>query len=386
MHLGIAFGIAALLLLLPDAYIIFGVMHNAPLWAKVLLMLPALLYFLVLAYAFASGNTTQLVLNLVFWLTLCILFPTVIFTLLSLAGRLVGLLWHGAPALFDAAAVAAACIWLGGALYGISAGWKRVTVDRQRLAFSSLPASFDGYKIVHLSDFHIGTYAASPQTVKRIVDEVNALDPDIIVFTGDIVNTSAAEIDPFIGELSRLKAADGVVSVLGNHDYCLYRRYEFPDTPEKESAKVAAREREAGWRLLLNENVRIPRGADTIAIVGVENAGSKSFPDRSDLRQALNGVAEDEFAVLLSHDPSHWRREVLPSTDIALTLSGHTHAMQFRIGGFSPAGWAYSEWGGVYREGERTLVVSTGTGGNIAFRFGVYPQIVAITLERPDRD
>ena len=202
----------------------------------------------------------------------------------------------------------------------------------------------------------------------------------LIVFTGDMVNSSSEELIPFIKELERLKAIDGKVSVLGNHDYCLYKSYTPPDSPQKETEKVIQLEQSIGWKVLLNEFIQIEREGEKIAIIGVENAGGKSFTDKADLQAAVRGLPKDEFKILLSHDPSHWRREILKSTNIDLTLSGHTHAMQFKIGKFSPAKWAYKEWGGIYSEGDRYLVVNTGTGGNVAFRLGVYPQIIEITL------
>lgn len=380
MHLGLAFGSMALLLLLPDAYIFFGPLRYAKLWVRLLFLLPTLIYMLTLAGIFLSGTLTQTTINWVFWLTLCIFFPIMIYALVSLAGKCLLLFWSGAPHFFDRVALAASLLWLCGALYGIAVGWKKVTVERETLTFSTLPEAFDGYRIVHLSDLHIGTYAASPRTVQRIVDEVNALEPDLIVFTGDMVNNHPEEIHLFAGELARLQATDGVLAVLGNHDYCLYRTYVFPETPDQEAARVVAAEEAVGWHVLRNESVKITRGGAQIAVLGVENAGSKSFPDHSDLRRAMTGVPDGVFSVLLSHDPSHWRREVLPKTGIPLMLAGHTHAMQFRLGDFSPAQWNYTEWGGVYREGGQTLVVNTGTGGNVAFRFGAYPQILLLTL------
>lgn len=381
MSLGIAFGLSALFLLLPDAYILFGVLGNAAWWVKLLFLLPTLVYFFVVARTFLSGTTTPFQMNLILWLTLCVVFPTLLFTAVSLLGRLAGLFGSPLPAVFDRIALGLSLMWLCGAVYGIAAGWKRVTVEEKTLPFARLPEAFDGYKIVQLSDFHIGTYATSPETVRRIVDCVLAQHPDLIVFTGDLVNASSDEIVPFLVELSRLNAPDGVLSVLGNHDYCQYRTYVFPDTPEQETEKVVALEKRAGWTVLRNGAVQISRGSARIAVAGVENGGSRGFPDKSDLSLALQGLPDDTFTVLLSHDPSHWRRKVLPDTDIALTLSGHTHAMQFRIAGFSPSQWIYPEWGGIYREGDRALLVSTGTGSNVPFRFGVYPQILSITLK-----
>ncbi|MDE6576964.1 MAG: metallophosphoesterase [Muribaculaceae bacterium] len=376
------FIIAALLLLLPDCYILFAVMNKASWWWKGLFLLPTAAYFCVLIRIFFASDMRQGMLNMLFWLTLCIVFPILIFTIVSLIGKGVGLAWHAAGTVFNIIGIVSAGIWLGMSVYGIAAGWKRVTVENVEIISDRLPAAFDGYRIVQLSDFHIGTYSLSPGTVEKIVEEVNALNPDLILFTGDLVNVSPNEVEEFVGILKRLKARDGIYSVLGNHDYCLYRDYKLPDTPEKELAKLTAVEKEIGWRLLRNESVEIVKGNDSIAIVGVENAGSRSFIDRSDLPAAVKGLPKDEYKILLSHDPTHWRREVLPKSDIDLMLAGHTHAMQFKLFGWSPSEWTYPEWGGLYEEGRRKLYVSTGIGENIAFRFGAWPQIVSITLKR----
>lgn len=379
--MSIIFSVLVILLILLDSYVIFGVIPAAPLWAKSLFLLPSIAYLLVLVKMFLGADTKQSMLNWLFWLTLCVFLTILIFCIFSLLGKGVGLFWHPGTRLFNILGLACAVGWLGISLYGIIFGWKKITVDEVSITSSKLPESFKGYRIVQLSDFHIGTYHDSPATVDRIVEKVNSLNPDLIVFTGDLVNSSSGEISEFKDILSRLKARDGIYSVLGNHDYCLYRDYTAPDSPEKELAKVISNESEIGWHLLRNESVRIKQGNDSIALVGVDNAGGKRFTNQADLPKALKGLPENEFKILLSHDPSHWRREVLPHSDIDLTLSGHTHAMQFKIGKWSPSSWAYPEWGGLYTEGNRKLYVSTGIGENIAFRFGAYPQIVLITLD-----
>lgn len=375
------FIILGLALLIPDAYIVFGVLKQSSWWIQCLVMVPTLAYYVVLL-RIMLGYMNQNVLNWLLWLTLCVFLTTIIFAVISAVGKGVGLFWHGGPAVFNWIALALSAGWLAICLYGIVIGWKKVMVESVEISSSRIPESFDGYKIVQLSDFHIGTYQASPQTVERIVDRVNSLNPNLIVFTGDIVNVTSEEMDQFKDVLKRLKARDGILSVLGNHDYCLYKKYKAPDTPLRQLGKVIENEKEIGWRLLRNESVQIRHGNDSIAVIGVDNAGSRMFPDKSDLPKAMQGIPADEYKILLSHDPSHWRREVLPTTDIDLTLSGHTHAMQFKIGNWSPSKWAYPEWGGMYAEEAQRLYVSTGVGENIAFRFGAYPQIVVLTLRR----
>ncbi len=369
-----------LILMAADAYIVFGVISRTSWWLKGLFLLPSAAYIVVVVKLWLSGDHRQGMLNLIFWLTLCVFIPVVLFTLISLIGKGIGLLWHGAPFWFNIAGIIIGATWLGISLYGIIYGWKKITVERVEVVSPKIPSAFNGYKIVQLSDFHIGTYGASPQTVKAIVDSVNSLNPDLIVFTGDLVNSAPEELFEFSNVLKGLKARDGVLSVLGNHDYCLYHEYVAPDSPARALGEVIKIEGEMGWQLLRNESKMIKRGTDSIAVIGVDNAGSRMFPDKSDLPRATAGLKPDIFKILLSHDPSHWRREVLPKSDIDLTLSGHTHAMQFKIGNWSPSKWTYPEWGGMYEEDGRKLYVSTGIGENIAFRFGAFPQIVLLKL------
>lgn len=293
---------------------------------------------------------------------------------------------------------------------GFTWGWRRVTVTKYCFAHTAIPASFDGYRIVQLTDFHIGTLTGYPEAVQHIVDSVNALAPDLIVFTGDLVSMKSSEESEFHDILRGLKAKDGVVSIMGNHDYMMYahghRGTESDGTLRTTKSQVAdihalqAAERDLGWRLLLNANHVIHRGSDSIAIVGVENDGDgKHFPQYGDLKKAQQGLADGTFKILLSHDPSHWRRRVLPDTDIPLQLSGHTHAMQFMLFGWSPSSWAYPEWRGAYtvdpaadeehpstgasrtESTHRTLFVSSGIGQvGFLFRFGAWPEIAEITL------
>lgn len=372
----------AVLLLLCDSYIFFGVLGSCPLWAKCLFAVPSLIYIAVILYMLFATDVGQKSLNFLFWLTLCIVIPTLIFTIVSLLGKGIGLVFPSVVKIVNYIALLCSLVWFGISLYGILFGWKKIEVTRVTINSEKIPDSFRGYKIVQLSDFHIGTYASAPGCVDRIVDRVNSLNPDLIVFTGDLVNSSSNEIKEFSHVLSRLHAKDGVYSVLGNHDYCLYRKYQGNDTPAKQLAEVINYENKVGWKLLRNESVKITRGNDTLDLVGVDNAGSGAFPDKSDLNKAMKETSATHYKILLSHDPSHWRREVLPKSDIDLMLAGHTHAMQFKIGEWSPSSWVYTEWGGLYEQDGRKLYVSTGIGENVAFRFGAWPQLVEITLNK----
>lgn len=308
--------------------------------------------------------------------------PECVFALFSMTGKLLGKFWKPAAGAGFLIGTAAGFAMMATTVYGLTEGWRHVIVKNTEIGFGSLPESFDGYRIVQLSDLHLGTFENSPATVRKIVSRVNALEPDLILFTGDMVNMSPDELAPFMKEISALKARDGTYSVLGNHDYCGYAHYASEDGQKKAVLRLMDMERKCGMDLLMNENRILRNGQDSIALIGVENDGIPPFPERGDLTKAQNGLHEGIFKILMSHDPTHWRRKVLPQTDIDLTLSGHTHAMQIRIGKFSPSQFIYKEWGGLYRNGERALYVSTGTGGNIAFRIGAWPEIDVITLKK----
>ncbi len=268
-------------------------------------------------------------------------------------------------------------------VYGFTAGYRRIVVKEFEYASPAIPEKFDGYRIVQISDLHLGTLHGRSDVLPRIVDMVNAARPDLIAFTGDLVNIRAEEMLEFRAALSRMQAPDGVVSVMGNHDYMMYYRWDSEAERLKNVRLLQDEERRLGWQLLLNDNRVVRRDSDSIAIVGVENDGRPPFPALGNLSQAQSGLPDGCFRVLLSHDPSHWRRKVLRHTDIPLTLSGHTHGMQFKVGTFSPAAWFYPEWGGEYVENGQTLFVSLGTGEvMLPFRLGAWPEINVIILRK----
>ena len=267
--------------------------------------------------------------------------------------------------------------------YGSFVGFDQITVREMTYESAELPEAFDGYRIVQFSDAHVGTYIDGREhLLSAVVDTINAQCPDMVVFAGDLQNREPQEIRPFVDVLGGIKAKDGVFSVIGNHDYADYIEAT-PDIKEENEKETRELERKMGWRLLVNEHEVVRRGADSIVIAGLDNDGDgKKFPQRGDVRKALEGVSDRAFVVMAEHDPTCWRRKILPESRAQLTLSGHTHAMQFMIGNWSPASFVYKEWGGVFYEGARALIVSTGIGGFIPFRFGVPGEIVVITMRR----
>ena len=267
--------------------------------------------------------------------------------------------------------------------YGSFVGFDQITVREMTYESAELPESFDGYRIVQFSDAHVGTYIGGREhLLSAVVDTINAQSPDMVVFAGDLQNREPQEIRPFVDVLGGIKAKDGVFSVIGNHDYADYIEAT-PDIKAENEKETRELERKMGWRLLVNEHEVVRRGADSIVIAGLDNDGDgKKFPQRGDVRKALEGVSDSAFVVMAEHDPTCWRRKILPESRAQLTLSGHTHAMQFMIGNWSPASFVYKEWGGLFSEGARALIVSTGIGGFIPFRFGVPGEIVVITMRR----
>ena len=267
--------------------------------------------------------------------------------------------------------------------YGYFVGFEQLEIREIEYACSDLPEAFDGYRIVHFSDAHIGTYTGSRQwLLQRAVDTINALRPDIVLFTGDLQNVYPDELDVQVPILSQLKAHDGVMSVLGNHDYAVYQDCD-ESQKQRNNKHTIQSERKMGWTLLLNENRIIRRDSDSIVVAGMENWGTvKRMPRRGDVKKSLTGISDSAFVVMLQHDPTCWREKILPECKAQLTLSGHTHGGQVSLLGLSPASLSYDEWGGVYEQDGRTLIVSTGLGALIPFRLGMPGEIVVITLRK----
>ena len=261
-----------------------------------------------------------------------------------------------------------------------------IEVKPVSVAVSGLPDTFDGYTIAQISDLHVGSYGTDTTYVSRLVDSINALQPDIIVFTGDIVNRTTAELHPFVAPLSRLQAPDGVLSILGNHDYGDYYEWDSPQAKTDNMRLMHQLQQQMRWHLLDNETIMLHRGTDSLAVIGVQNVGDPPFPIYGSLSKAYPAISDAAVKVLLSHNPVHWTDSIAnrPELDVALTLSGHTHAMQIACGRFSPAALRYKTWGGLYTDSlGRALYVNIGI-GEVAFpaRVGATPEITLITLHK----
>lgn len=263
-----------------------------------------------------------------------------------------------------------------------------------------LPAGFDGYRIAQISDLHTGTWGNDTRFIARLCDSVNACRPDVIFFTGDIVNRETRELQPFLKTLSTLHAPDGVYSILGNHDYGDYMEWNSQSEKNDNLQLLKDWQRQIGWKMLNNSHTELIAGGDTIQLIGVENWGEPPFHQYGNLIDAypinpdsIHNLNDSRFKILLTHNPEHWVREVTKISNIDLSLSGHTHAMQieFRLGKlkWSPAVFRYSTWGGLYeRENPKgelmRIYVNIGAGevGMPSRIGGAYPEITVITLHR----
>jgi len=276
-------------------------------------------------------------------------------------------------------------------IYGMTIGKYNYKVIKQRIFFPDLPDAFDGFTITQISDVHSGSFD-NPEKINYAIDLVNEQNSDLILFTGDIVNTHAKEMHPWLETFNRIKAHEfGKYAVLGNHDYGEY--IDWPSTVEKEENFTAIKNLygDIGFKLLLNEHTFIQKGDDKIALVGVENWG-KNFKQAGDLNKASQQLRKEDFKILMSHDPSHWEYEVKRhEKNFHLTFSGHTHGMQFgiEIPGFlkwSLAQYVYKQWAGLYEEFGRYIYVNRGFGFHAyPGRVGIMPEITVIQLKKGEK-
>lgn len=273
-------------------------------------------------------------------------------------------------------------------LFGLTRGRHYYKVRKEILYFDDLPPAFDGFTITQLSDIHSGSFS-DKRGVQKGLDLVNAQNSDVILFTGDLVNNLASEMDAWIPAFSQLKAPYGKYAVLGNHDYGDYIQWENKEAQLANLNRLKQVHQEIGFQLLLNESRFIQKtDGEAVALIGVENWGKGGFHQYGDLKKATANVPDDAFKILMSHDPSHWDAVTLSHHQpIHLTLSGHTHGMQFgfEIFGFkwSPIKYFYKQWAGLYQKYDRYLYVNRGFGFlGLKGRIGIWPEIAVITLKR----
>lgn len=312
--------------------------------------------------------------------------PKLVFVVVD-AVALLSVLWHGRRWRWLSltggviAIVAFLAMWWGALVNRF-----RVDVREVDFEFPHLPAAFDGFKIVQISDLHVGTYGDDDRFVRKLVGVINGLHPDAVMFTGDIVNRHSSELIPFVDALSGIEAPYGVFSILGNHDYGDYADWPSEADKAADVAALCAMQESMGWKLLLNQTEFMHSGRDSIAVIGVENIGDPPFRIYGSLHKAYPAVGDSVSKILLSHNPAHWTDSIAGHDDvnIALTLSGHTHAMQIEVAGMSPAALRYATWGGMYGDeaGRHALYVNIGAGTvGMPMRLGATPEITLITLK-----
>lgn len=359
--------VMSVLAFLPDFWLWHIGVSEWPLLLAILWWVPSLL--LVLAeVGLQMGFFHKLSVRVLFTTILFSAFPKVIFILFDAF-----LPWFFA--LIPALGV------MGWFAFGFIEGWKRLELKHITFTSPDLPPYFDGYRLVQITDFHLGSFPPGNDFVQKVVDATNNEEPDMILFTGDLVNNQASEVEPYLDTLGQLHASDGIYSIWGNHDYCEYGNNHSIGALKRNRRMLYGYQESLGWHQLMNEHHVVSHGMASIAVIGVENPGQPPFTNRSNLKKAMKGLNPDMFKILLSHDPHHWRREVV-GKKIQLTLAGHTHAGQLKIGKWTPARMAFKEWGGAYRIGEQMLYVSSGIGGSFPFRLGAWPELTVITLKR----
>ena len=392
-----SFVLFLLLLVLPYLYIDLKYFRQKKVWWKrVLLYLPcvamvAYASYLAMERDFIPGNDRIFILYGFLLLLGVVVIPLWIFIICSLLGRGCSKLVRKfkspeqllKPAknygnLTGIASIPLIWLMVG---WGSSLGFNKFEVNHIEYASSDIPKAFDGYKIVLFSDAHVGSYQKrNSDVLRQAIDSINAQKPDMIVFTGDLQTIQPSELYPHREVLGSLQAKDGIYSVLGNHDYASYLGCD-EAVKAANDKEIISLQRQMGWTVLLNEHRTIQRDTSSFILAGMENDGDgKRFPQKGDIAKTLDGVADGKFILMLEHDPSAWRRKIIPDGRAQLTLSGHTHAMQFNILGWCPMSLTGKEFWGWYEEGHQKLFVTAGLGGLIPFRLGATGEIVVLTL------
>ncbi|MBO6589916.1 MAG: metallophosphoesterase [Muricauda sp.] len=385
----------------------FRTLFKSPLmqWSYIVLFLAALIFLTVKVMTYDPGDGfkgTAAIAGTIFAAFFLLALVLGFFLLLEDVVRLIGYVYNKIVGISESdagyfpsrrkfisgIALGLAALPFGALLYGMYRGKYNYQVLKYELEFDDLPDAFHNYQITQISDVHSGSFD-DYKKVEYGVNLINEQQSDVIFFTGDIVNNRSTELEPWKDVFSRLEAKDGVFSILGNHDYGDYAVWDTEEQKAQNLEDLKNMQKEMGFDLLLNSNRFLEKDGQKIALVGVENWGRGGFKKAGDLQKAKEGVSPEDFKILLSHDPSHWEDVVLHDDyHFHLTLSGHTHGMQFgvEIPGWikwSPVKWRYKYWAGIYKELDQFINVNRGF-GFIGYpgRFGIYPEISVITLKK----
>ena len=311
--------------------------------------------------------------------------PKITFIIIDLIARIPQLFHRGKLRFVSIAGMMVSVVMFMLMWWGATINRFNIDITEETVEIQDLPEAFDGFKIVQISDLHLGTYNNDTTYISQVVNAVNEANPSLVVFTGDFVNRKASELKPFVHTLSRIKADNGCISILGNHDYGDYVTWKTPQDKAANRQMLLDMQKEMGWRILLDQTEYIHRGNDSIANICVENIGDPPFPTYGSLEKAYPDINDSVVKVLLSHNPAHWVNDICDkNTNIALTLAGHTHAMQMELFGVSPSALKYKTWGGMYTDGKgQCLYVNIGIGTVlIPTRIGATPEITVFTLRK----
>lgn len=358
---------------IPDVFITLAPLAGAALWWKLAVCIPtavALVFLISIGRGVKYTESLRVLSYIVFIFGL----PKFMFMLFYGLGII--------PALCIAAAVS---LFFCTLIFYVTTHLK---LKETELRKDRLPAAFNGLRICHIADVHLGSFGIDNPYIGRIVDLILDQKPDIILFSGDLVNFDAGEAEPYMEQLARLKAPLGVFSIRGNHDYLLHGYHLNKEQRRAQTDRLLQMERSLGWTVLLNQHAMVQRGDAEIAVAGVENiSGNPYFPSMGgDLEKALEGIPEGTFTILLSHDPTHWAADVAGKVPVDLTLSGHTHGLKIKTAGPHISSWRLRHSSGLYTEGSQNLYVTVGLGSAFAFRLAGFPNVDIITLKPNSED
>lgn len=350
----------------------------------------SLILFGILIYAFANPSRLRETQNYQFFyfvisVSFLNLLPKILLALsylISVPVRLVKARYSANLILMVGVILSLGCLLMIG--YGITFGRQSLRIIEQEVQLSDLPKSLDKTIIVHISDFHLASFQ-DPSFLERCTKKINETNPDLILFTGDMVNNYYQEMIGFEKALGKMEAKYGKYAILGNHDYGDYSNWKSKEDKQLNQQILLEKIETSGFKLLLNQSVKVSIESTDVDIIGVENWGHRTFPQYADLDQALQGTREQSFKLLMTHDPAHWAEQVIGKTDIPLTFAGHTHGAQSGIlfAGieFSPMYFVQKYWGGLYREQEQYLYVNRGLGCvGLLGRIEMDPEITVLTL------
>ena len=385
--------VCLLLNIFVDVYIYRALKHRCRslLPSRIQLWSAVVLFALILAViCFPKRNCTNGMLMSVLWMLytyIAFYIPKYLFVIIDLIAKIPCLFKRHRLKWMSITGAVLSVVTFVALWWGALVNRFNIDVNEVDIEIPGLPEAFDGYRIVQFSDMHVGTFGNDTSFVSTFVDRINALRPDLIVFTGDIVNSKTTELTPFVAPFSRLNAPDGVYSILGNHDYGDYSEWPSAEAKKNNMELMKKLQADMGWHLLLNETVMLRQDGDSLALIGVENIGDPPFKVYGSLNKAYPQLSDSVSKILLTHNPAHWVDSISdrPDMRVPLSLSGHTHAMQIEMLGWSPAKYRYPTWGGLYNDSDKQhqLYVNIG-GGTVGFpaRVGATPEITLITLKK----